>query len=322
MSQFVFRKYIALAVMACFSFPVFSMEASGADSPQVLAESKTVKITSQDLEAELQRIPVQYRAEVLASRSRLAKILENLLINKTLATQARTAGLDKEPGIIRQIDNSADKLLAQEQIDRVMRAVVVPDFTKSARELYQLDIEKYSVPETVHASHILVDTKSRTPEEALQRIRQAREQAVAGSKKFDELATEYSDDPSVKTNKGDLGFFAASRMVKPFAEVAFAMSTPGEISEPVKTGFGYHIIQFHEKKPKIARSFEEVQDKIIAGERDKYLNEYRKKMLADILMDPSLKLNEEAADHFLTKKPDAAAKPDSSGTGKRGAAKP
>jgi parvulin-like peptidyl-prolyl isomerase len=129
---------------------------------------------------------------------------------------------------------------------------------------------------------------------------------------------EYSEDPSAKSNQGDLGFFEAKRMVKPFADAAFAMSTPGEISEPVKTNFGYHIIQFHEKKPKTVRSFEEVKDKIIQGEREKFLADYRKKYLAEILVDPSLKLNEEAADRFLTKKPEApaAAEPKPSQTSK------
>lgn len=169
--------------------------------------------------------------------------------------------------------------------------------------MYQVDIEKYTVPTKVHASHILVDTKTRTPEEALQRIKQVREQAVGG-KKFEELALEYSDDPSVKGNKGDLGFFEEGKMVKPFSDAAFAISAPGDISEPVKTIFGFHIIQLNEKKPKLVRSFEEVKEKIIQGEREKYLNEYRKTLVGGILTDPSLKLNEEAVNQFWTN-PDA-----------------
>jgi len=307
MSLFVWKKYAALAAMACCAAPVFAAGSAGVDpAQQVIAESSQMKVTAQDIETYLQRIPAQHRAEVLANRQRLSKILENLVINKTLATQARSAGIDKEADMMRRIQNTADKMLAEEQLTRVVNAVPLPDFTQTAREQYQLNTEKYTEQPTVHASHILIGTKSRSEEEALELARKVREQAVSGSKKFDELALEYSDDPSAKSNKGDLGFFEARRMVKPFADTAFAMNTPGEISEPVKTQFGYHLIQFHESKPRTVRTFEEVKDKIIQGEREKFQSEQRKKLLSDILSDPTLKLNEEVADRFLSRTPDAA----------------
>jgi len=286
------KHYVGLVAMVCCTAPALSQD-------QVLVESKQTRVTSLDFEAELMRIPLEHRAEVLASKARIAKLLENLLINKTLAAQARSAGIDREPLISKQIELASDKLLAQEQINRVTKAVTIPNFDARARELYQIDIEKYTLPAKVHASHILVDAKSRTPEEAFQRIRQVREQALGG-KKFEELALEYSDDPSAKGNKGDLGFFEEGKMVKPFSDAAFAISSPGEISEPVKTIFGFHIIQLHEKQPKQVRSFEVVKEKIIQGEREKYLNEFRTSLFGGILTDPSLKLNEEAVNRFWT----------------------
>lgn len=291
--KYMFLKHsVALVAMVYCTGPALSQE-------QVLVESKQIQVTSLDFEAELMRIPLEHRAEVLASKTRIAKLLENLLINKTLAAQARSAGIDREPLISKQIELASDKLLAQEQITRITKAVTIPNFDARARELYQTDIEKYTLPAKVHASHILVDTKARTPEEALQRIRQVREQALGG-KKFEELALEYSDDPSAKGNKGDLGFFEEGKMVKPFSDTAFALSSPGDISEPVKTVFGFHIIQLHEKQPKQVRSFEVVKEKIIQGEREKYLNEFRATLFGGMLTDPSLKLNEEAVNRFWT----------------------
>ena len=292
MRHMFLKQYAALIVMVCCTAPALSVE-------QVLVESKQVSITNLDFEAELKRIPLEYRAEVLTSKARIAKLLENVLINKTLAARARSAGIDREPMMAKQIEMAADKLLAQEQINRVSKTITIPNFDARARELYLVDIEKYTLPAKVHVSHILIDTKARTPEEALQRIKQVREQALGG-KKFEELALEYSDDPSAKGNKGDLGFFEAGKMVKPFSDAAFAMSSPGDISEPVKTIFGYHIIQLHEKQPKKIRSLEEVKGQIIQGEREKFLNEYRKTIVGGILNDPSLKLNEEAVNRFWT----------------------
>lgn len=294
-------KYAMVLFALSFLTPVLADE-------QILLESKEVKITNLDLEAEIARIPQENRAEVLADRGRIRKLLEGLLITKTMAARARNANLDRDPLLSSQMELAADKVLAQAQMDRNMKAVTLPDFESRAHDLYQIDSEKYTQPEQVHVSHILVSTQNRSEEEALKRIQQIRTLATSG-KNFEDLVLEYSDDPSAKNNKGDLGFFAPDKMVKPFSDAAFAMNTPGEISEPVKTKFGYHIIQFHEKKPATVRDFDKVKKDIIDGLRSKYLSDYRNKMLGEILSDPSLKLNEAAVDRFKTNMPETPVNP-------------
>lgn len=294
MQRFFLKQAAALAVA------VVCCAGSALGAEQVLVETKQVRITSQDLEADLERIPNENRAEVLASKVRIRKLLENLLVTKTLAAQARSAGLDREPLLLKRMELAADGVLSKEQMNRAVAAVSLPDFDVRAKELYRVGIEKYTIPARVHASHILVETKGRrTPEEALKRIQEVRELAVGG-KSFEDLALEYSDDQSAKNNKGDLGFFVAGKMVKPFSDTAFAMKTPGEISEPVKTDFGYHIIKLHEIQPQKVNPFEAVKENIVQGLRDSYLTDYRARIVGDITSDPSIIFNEEAVDRFNT----------------------
>jgi len=97
----------------------------------------------------------------------------------------------------------------------------------------------------VNASHILImvqkGSTAEQEEEALKRIVEIRNEIIAG-KDFNEAAVEYSQDPSAKTNKGDLGYFTAFQMVVPFENAAF--TTPvGEISQPVRSAYGYHILK-------------------------------------------------------------------------------
>jgi len=97
----------------------------------------------------------------------------------------------------------------------------------------------------VNASHILLmvpkDVTIEKDEEILKKIVEIRNEIIAG-KDFDEAAIEYSEDPSAKTNKGNLGYFTAFQMVVPFENAAF--TTPvGEISQPVRSSFGYHILK-------------------------------------------------------------------------------
>lgn len=293
MKRMILKNTMAVAVVVCCTTPAIAED-------HLLLETKKVHITSADFEASLDRIPEENRAEVLASRARIGKLLENLVINKTMASQAREAGIDRDPALKMQMELAADTVLAQAYVNRQIKELKLPNFETRAKELYRLDIEKYTIPARVHASHILVETKNRSQEEALKRIQDIRAQALGG-KLFGTLAQEYSDDPSAANNKGDLGFFEPGRMVKPFSDAAFAMTKPGEISEPVLTIFGYHIIQFHEKQPKQTKQFEEVRREINKTLSDQYLAEHRQKMMNEILSDPTMKLYEEAISRYQTK---------------------
>jgi peptidyl-prolyl cis-trans isomerase SurA len=105
--------------------------------------------------------------------------------------------------------------------------------------------------EEINASHILISTNENpTPEgerAALQKILGIRERALKGEN-FETLAMSYSNDPSVKINKGNLGYFTAMQMVYPF-EIAAYQIPEGGISEPIKTQFGYHILKINDRRP-------------------------------------------------------------------------
>jgi len=105
----------------------------------------------------------------------------------------------------------------------------------------------------VHASHILILSRpDDMPEDTLKAYKKALElmnRAKAGED-FAKLAKENSEDPSAKQNGGDLGFFSALRMVYPFESAAYNTSV-NEISKPVRTKFGYHVIKVHAKRPSV-----------------------------------------------------------------------
>lgn len=283
------RTTVAGLAMTCF-FCVAHADA-------VLVESARVKVTGADLEARLQRIPEENRVEVLGSKARIAKLLEDLLVNRILAQQARDAGLGNTPLFRKQMELQEDLLLSKEWLEKQVDALKLPSFDARARELYRLKEKQYEIPAQAHVSHILVDSNIRSKEEALTRAKEIREKLSKGAS-FEVAAEEFSDDPSAKKNKGDLGFFEASKMVKPFSDVAFAMSKPGEISEPVFTQFGYHVIKFHELKPSRMRPFEEVKGEIVDGLRNQYRQEYRQSLIDKAKADPSLKLHEVEINKF------------------------
>ncbi|RPI53133.1 MAG: hypothetical protein EHM49_04665 [Deltaproteobacteria bacterium] len=124
--------------------------------------------------------------------------------------------------------------------------------------------EEFANPESVKARHILLTVPEGADEkawkEAESKARDIKKKLKNGGD-FAELAKEYSDDPGSKNKGGDLGFFTKGRMVPEFESVAFSLK-PGELSDPVKTSFGYHIIEAQEKKAASTKTLAEVQAQI------------------------------------------------------------
>lgn len=124
-----------------------------------------------------------------------------------------------------------------------------PAFKQRAEAAFAADSARYDVPEEVHAAHILIKSnpdKAGSDAEAKKKIDEIK--AKTATEDFGKLAIQYTEDAGSKASKGDLGFFGRGKMVPDFDAVAFALK-PGEVSAPVKTPFGYHLIKVIEKKP-------------------------------------------------------------------------
>jgi peptidyl-prolyl cis-trans isomerase D len=131
-------------------------------------------------------------------------------------------------------------------------------------QAYQANIQQYSNPEQVRASHILLKTEGKDEkgvEEVKKKAEDLLKQVKAGGD-FAALAKQHSEDEGSKVNGGDLNFFGKGQMVPEFDAAAFSMQ-PGQISDLVKTQFGFHIIKLVEKRPAGQRPLAEVRNEII-----------------------------------------------------------
>jgi peptidyl-prolyl cis-trans isomerase D len=131
---------------------------------------------------------------------------------------------------------------------------------QDVQRYYEDNEAQYSTPEEVRASHILLKTEGKDDAAVKKEAEDVLAKAKAGAD-FAELAKKYSEDDSNKDKGGDLGFFPKGQMVPEFDAVAFAMQ-PGQISDLVKTQFGYHIIKMVERKPATKRTLDEVRAQI------------------------------------------------------------
>jgi peptidyl-prolyl cis-trans isomerase D len=138
---------------------------------------------------------------------------------------------------------------------------VTDDELKAA---YQQNIVQYQVPNRVHAEHILLTTVGKTDAEVAEVKAKADDiltQAKRKGANFEDLAKKYSEDPGSKTKGGDLGWLVQGQTVPEFEKAAFSLNK-GEMSDLIKTQYGFHIIKVLDKESAHTRSFEEVKDSI------------------------------------------------------------
>jgi peptidyl-prolyl cis-trans isomerase D len=146
-----------------------------------------------------------------------------------------------------------------------LRAKVVPS-ASDIESHYKQNIEQFSTPEQVHALHILLKTEGKDEAAVKKQAEDVLKQAKGGAD-FGELAKKYSEDDGSKVKGGDLNFFGRGQMVPEFDQAAFSMQ-PGQISDLVKTQFGFHIIKVLEKKAATTQPLALVKDQI--GEQLKF----------------------------------------------------
>lgn len=225
------------------------------------------------------------------------------ILRQNNLTEAQAAQILKEQG--RSLEGFKRELRQavelNMQIERLRQSVAGPiEPTDQELSAYlEEHREEYDTPEQVHARHILI----RVPENASEaEIAQAKKQIEAIKQEiengadFAELAKQYSQDPGSAPTGGDLGFFERGQMVQEFEEAAFALE-PGQVSDPVRTQFGFHLIKVEEKKPAEHPDLAQIRDRVlhdyIEAERDRRFEQFYRELKAQAkiaIADPVLRV--------------------------------
>jgi peptidyl-prolyl cis-trans isomerase C len=229
----------ALALCATLAFA----GAASAD-PKVLAKADGSPITEDDLSDAMADIGPGL-PQKLEGAARQKYVLDYLIDLKLAAKKAQAEKLDESPEFARKLAYYRDKLAMEQLLGSVAKAATTEE---AERKAYDEAAKAEPPQEEIHARHILVPTEDEA-KAALARIK--------GGEDFAKVATELSKDPSA--DGGDLGWFTKDRMVPEFSDAAFKLKK-GEVSEPVKSQFGWHIIKIEDVRTKSFPPFEQVKD--------------------------------------------------------------
>jgi peptidyl-prolyl cis-trans isomerase C len=236
-----------------------------ADPDKVILTIGDQKITESQFDDMINAIPAQYQPYARGAGKRA--FAEQIAQVKALAQEAEKRKIDQQPKIKDELEFQRENLLAQAMFLSMQDSVKVDD---AAIEKYYN--EHKSDYEVLKGRHILIRVKGApmqaipgkpelSDEEALAKARDLRKRIIAGED-FATLAKTESDDAGSGTQGGDLGEFRKGMMVPPFEEAAFAAKV-NEITEPVKSPFGYHLIKIESHVTKsLAESRPDIEKKL------------------------------------------------------------
>lgn len=177
------------------------------------------------------------------------KLIDELVMQELMYSDAVEGNLESEEEFIEAFNEMKKSMLQQYSLRKLFNKVTVSE--EELKEFYEANKSLYNKAEMVKASHILIDSEEKA-NEILEDIKKGLS--------FEDAAAQNSSCPS-KENGGALGQFGRGQMVPEFEEAVFSMKV-GEISPPVKTQFGYHIIKLTEHEPAKVAEFEEAYQQV------------------------------------------------------------
>jgi peptidyl-prolyl cis-trans isomerase C len=249
------------------------------DAGEVVATYGGKRLTTGRITKEMERLPAPSRA-YLAAPDRKKQFVENMILNDLLYDQGQKLGYDKDEEIDRQVNDLRRRLVIQRLVREYQKTPEVTD--EQAKQYYDQNQSLYSSTQ-IRASHILVKDEA-TARDILDQVKR-------DPGKFADLAKDKSIDKTSAIKGGDLGTFGQGRMVPEFERAAFALKQ-GEISDVVKTQYGYHVIMITERKEGEARPFDQVKDQIKATLRNKTLQEQQESRYNDLKQQANLKIDD------------------------------
>jgi len=237
----------ALAIgLACAAAIAGPASLAAAAAAKVLATVNGKQITEEDVKIAGDDLGASLPPQ-LDGKARESYILDFLIDGVLVAQKAQAEKLDQNPDFSKKLAYYREKLLMETLLSQIAKTAVTDAALKATYD----EAAKAQKPETeIHARHILVPTDD-DAKAALKRVKAGED--------FAKVAKEVSKDPG--SEGGDLGWFTKDRMVPEFADAAFKLE-PGQISEPVKSPFGWHIIKVEDKRQKTFPSFDEVKDQV------------------------------------------------------------
>jgi len=277
-------RYLAgMVVAVCTGSMCQTSYSQALPEAQVVARRGNAEITVAEFQAKIRTLPPELRDGYVQDAERFSRMLDTMLLIEQSAHEAIAQGHDQGPQFAEDLELARLELISRQQIERHITLADMPNMERLAREQYLADPKPYTISGEMDLRHALIDTDGHDDAQAKARAEELRQRALKGEE-FAALVAEYSDDQALKDRGGLLEKVDLSKLDAAFATAALKLTKAGDVSDVVRSRFGYHVIRIERKTDARVQPFEAVKDQIvkqlktdfIESEKGRYLSGFSK----------------------------------------------
>ena len=246
----------------CGLFLLTASFSYASDADKILVTAGNATLTQAEFEEILIGMPPELKQMLNAQPELRAEMLNKWADYQILAQEAEAKGFGEKATAQRKIKEIRDRVIVQDLIESQVAQITISE--AAIKDYYNSHKSAYPIPEQARVQHILIHIKDfnnvTEVELANKKASEIQDKLQAGES-FALMAQQYSDDSQTKVIGGDVGFFSKGEIEQPFEDVAFTAPI-GEVSSPVQTSIGLHIIKVTERKEAGVSPFEKEKENI------------------------------------------------------------
>jgi peptidylprolyl isomerase len=264
--------------LAVFWIASASAQQVGAEDA-VLGKMGDVEIKTSEMRRIIDAQPPEVRKQITGASGELDRLVRSELVRQSLLSEARSRGWEKKPDVALMIERAKEQALLQIYMSDLARPPAGYPSEDEVRRAYEANKSAFAVPGEFYLAQIFVssprDADQQTAAAAQKKAAELAARARANGVDFAKLAKENSEHMDTAPKGGDMGWLPAPQLL-PEIRAAVEKMTKGDISAPIRTDSGWHVVKLVDRKPASTRSLSEVQDAIVGQLRVRRAQEFER----------------------------------------------
>lgn len=272
--------------LAATLFVMTTLNSAMAAGDDVVAKLGAIELRQSQLKALLDNLDADARKQLFADPAALSQLVRTEIIRRAVLKEASDKQWEKRPDVQAQIDRAREQAIVASYLNDVVRPPASYPAEDEIKQAYEANKTTFTVPAQYHVAQIYLAGLQET------QAKKASDLAVkAKGGNFSQLASENSEHKESAAQGGDMGWLAETQLIPELREQLPKMSA-GQISMPIRSASGWHIVKLLETKPPVLRSLGEVRDIIASNLRMRKAKLAEQQYLDDMLKAQRLRINE------------------------------
>lgn len=288
-----------LAVAGLAGTASWSAPAPAAKDDDVVARLDGSEVKASDLKSTLEALDPAVRRQAEQNPQLMAQLVRAAVGRMAVLAEARKQSWESKPQVLTQIEQAKRDVVVSSFLQSVSAPPEAYPSDKEIAAAYDANRDRFMVPRTYHLAQIFIALPAGGDAKAAEaKARDLARKAKDKKTDFGALAASSSDDKASAARKGDFGWVPETQIVPEIRSVVQGL-TDNEVSEPIRTSAGWHVVQMLGTKPAAARPLEEVRPSLVATLRQQKVTQNEQSYVADLLARQHVAINEIAADKLI-----------------------